>query len=222
MEKGNGKPLDLSKFRDMVRQESAKMNLKAYSTGGESPFTLALALSAAVKKVFYEKSGMTFSGEPKLEKKFITQFVQRMRVDAMEKFNDITVFSVFEFAATQEGLEKREYLITLVFYMEQKFLPEFLRLLKYPYIDSDDEAEVKDGCGTLGNIIAGQYKKEVSALGYKDIMMSPFESHINTAIDGVGIPYGATEKYELSFAVEGTKRMVVELITLAKLPKWSA
>ena len=83
----------------------------------------------------------------------------------MEKFNATTVFSVIEFAANEEDLEKQEYLVTLVVYLEQKFLPEFLRLLQYPYIDSDDEIEVKDGCGTLANLIAGQYKREMAHFG---------------------------------------------------------
>ncbi len=221
MEEGNLKPLDVKKFKDIVRQESAKLNLRSFSADGESAFTLALALTAAVKKIYYDKSEMTFSSEPILEKKIVTQFVHRMRVDAMEKFNSITAFSVLKFAANEADLGKQKYLITIVVYLEQKFLPEFLRLLKYPYIDSDDEMEVKDGCGTLINLIAGQYKREMASLGYKDVMMSPFESYINTTADGVGIPNGATEKYELSFEIEGTKRLVVEMVTLAMLPKWS-
>ena len=216
----NPKPLDVKRLKDAVQQESAKLNLRSFSSEGESAFTLALALSAAVKKVFYEKSQTTFSSEPQLEKKTVTQFVHRMRVDAMEKFNSTTVFSAIQFAANEEGLEKKEYVIALVVYLEQKFLPEFLRLLQYPYIDSDDEQEVKDGCGTLVNLIAGQYKREMAVLGYKDVTMSIFESYINTVADGVGIPNGATEKYEVSFDVEGTKRLVVEVITLATLPKW--
>lgn len=217
------KPLDIKKLKEIVRRESAKMYLRSFSSStgrGESAFTLALALCAAVKKIFYEKSASVFSSEPKLAKKPIIQFIRRMRVDAMEKFNSTTVFSVIEFAPNEEGLEKQVYMVTLVVYLEQKFLPEFLRLLQYPYIDSDDEMEVKDGCGTVANIIGGQYKRELAVLGYKDMMMSHFESEINTAVDGVGIPDGPTEKYEISFEVDGTKRLVVEMITLATLPKW--
>jgi len=222
MEAENPKPLDVKKLKDLVYHESARMKLHTFSGEGESAFTLALALSAAVKKVFYEKSASTFSGEPKLEKKLITQFVHRMRIDAMEKFNATTVFSVIELAANEEGLEKQNYQFTLIVYLEKKFLPEFLRLLQYPYIDSDDDAEVKDGCGTLVNLIAGQYKREMAILGYKDLMMSPFESYINTAPDGVGIPNGPTEKYELSFEVDGAKCLVVEMVTLDRLPKWKS
>jgi CheY-like chemotaxis protein len=216
----NFKPLDLRKLKDTVQQESTRMNLRSVSSEGESSFTLALALCAALKKIFFEKSETTFSDEPKLEKKLITQFVHRMRVDAMEKFNSTTVFAAIQFAADQEDIIREEYVLTLVVYLEQNFLPEFLRLLQYPYIESDNDMEVKDGCGTLVNLIAGQYKREMAHLGYKDLMMSPFQSYINTAPDGVGIPKGLSEKYELSFEVDGTKRLVVEMVTLDMLPKW--
>jgi hypothetical protein len=51
-------------------------------------------------------------------------------------------------------------------------------------------------------------------------MMSPFESYINTAVDGVRIPKGVTEKFEINFEIEGVKRLTVEMVTQAKLSKW--
>lgn len=216
----NLRPLDVGKLKDIVQQESARLKLRTYSSEGESSFTLALALSAAMKKIFFEKSETTFSNEPDMERKPITQFAHRMRVDAMEKFNSTTVFSAIQFAANEEDLQRQEYMLTLLVYLEQKFLPEFLRMLQYPYIEFDNEVEIKDGCGTLVNLIAGQYKREMSLLGYKDLMMSHFVSYINTAPDGVGIPKGLTEKYELSFEVEGARRLIIEMVTLDMLPKW--
>ena len=216
----NYTPLDIRKLKEVVRQESARLNLRSFSVGGESSFTLSLALSAAIKKIFFERSKMTFSSEPRLEKKVVTQFVHRMRVDAMEKFNSTTVFSVLQLAANEESLERHQYLVTLIVYLERKFIPDFLRLMQYPYIDADEDIECKDGCGTLTNLIGGQFKKELAVLGYKDLMMSPFESFINTTPDGVGIPIESFEKFELSFDVEGTKRLVVEMVTLDMLPEW--
>ena len=93
MQKDNFRSLDLRNLKDIVQQESARMKLRSYNTEGESTFTLALALSAAMKKIFFEKSETVFSSEPRLETKVITQFVHRMRVDAMEKFNSTTAFS---------------------------------------------------------------------------------------------------------------------------------
>jgi len=212
--------LDLRQFKNIVQQESARLRLRSFSTDGESSFTLTLALSSAVKKIFFDKSEMTFSSEPRLDKELVTQFANKMRVDAMEKFNSTTVFAVIQFAANQEDLKRQEYMVTLVVYLEQKFLPEFLRMLQYPYIEFDNDEEVKDGCGTLVNLIGGQFKREMSNLGYKDLMMSHFESFINTAADGVGIPKGVTEKFELNFEIDGVKRLVIEMVTLDMLPKW--
>ena len=214
------RPLDLRVMKEIVQRESSRMNLKSFSCEGESAFTLALALCAAVKKIFFEKSETTFSSEPVLEKKAITQFFHKMRVDALGKFNSIPIFSVIQFAANQLDLDRQEYLVTLVVYMEKEFLPDFMRMLQYPYFDFENEKEGKDGCGTLVNLIGGQYKREMAVLGYKDLMMSTFESFVNIAPDGLGIPHGSSEKYEMSFEVEGVKRLVIEMVTLDMLPKW--
>src|SRR5437016_2656463 len=114
----NSRPLDLRKIKETVQQESARLNLRSLASEGETSFTLTLALSAAVKKVFYEKSETTFSDEPTLEKKPMTQFVHRMRVDAMEKFNSTTVFSALQLAINEESLQRQEFLLTLVVYLE--------------------------------------------------------------------------------------------------------
>lgn len=210
-------PLDLDEFKYIVHREIARLNLRPDGDKSEAVFTMALALAAAVKKVFYEKSASKFSGEPVLEKKPITQFVSRMRVDAMEKFNATTVFSDVEFAASEEALKKQEYLLTLVVYSQKQYLADFLRLMQYPYIDSEDDQEIKDGCGTLVNLIAGQYKREMVILRSKDLTMSHFGSYINSAANGLAIPKGATYKYEISFEVDGVKRLVVEVVPSVKI-----
>ncbi|MBF0504645.1 MAG: hypothetical protein HQL14_06030 [Candidatus Omnitrophica bacterium] len=217
MQENNNAPLDLNKFKEIVRQESARLTKNPVADNSEAAFTLALALSAAVKKIFYEKSAGKFSDEPQLEKKLVTQFVDKMRVDAMEKFNATTVFSSVEFAANEEALKRKEYLLTLVVYLDKQFLPDFLRLLQYPYIDSDDEKEIKDGCGTLVNLIAGQYKREMVVLRHEDLAMSNFGSYINSVADGLNIPKDSAGKYEISFEVDGVKRLVVEVVPSVKL-----
>lgn len=222
MSDSTSNPLDIRKLKEIIKLESDRLNLHSTQAEGETLFTLALALTAAVKKIFFEKSEKTFSNEPVVEKKLVTQFLHRMRTDGMEKFNSTTVFSAVEFVLNKEGMEKHDCLITLVIYLEKTFLPEFLRLMQYPYIESDDESEIKDGCGTLVNLIAGQYKREMATLGYKDLMMTPFHSYINSATDGIEIPKGSTEKYEIGFEVEGDKRLVVELIAQSTIPKWQA
>jgi CheY-like chemotaxis protein len=209
--------MDINEFKETVRRESKGLKKVPYS--GYSAFTLALTLAVAVKKIFFEKSKTKFSNEPLLEKKRVVYYDGRMRVDAMEKFNATTVCSVVEFAASEQTLKKQEYILTLIVYLEKEYLAEFLSLLQYPYLDIDDDDELKDGCGTLVNLIAGQYKREMGLLGYDDFTMSHFESHINSVKEGIEVPKGAEDKYEITFEVQGVKHLVVELVTPPAVPK---
>ncbi|MBI3601981.1 MAG: hypothetical protein HY209_03715 [Candidatus Omnitrophica bacterium] len=182
--------------------------------------TMARALSMAVKKVFFEKSETRFSGEPIIEEKRITQFVNRMRVDAMEKFNVTTFLSAVHYYKDTAALEKNDPVGLIVVYIERTFVPEMLRLLRYPYIDYDHDDEVLDGAGAIANLIAGYFKKELSRLGYIDLEMSHFKSAINSVLDGIEYCKGQTHKYELSFSIEDQKRLAVEMV-MGPLPKMS-
>jgi hypothetical protein len=208
---------DLSKFKESIK---GSLGSKPLDKGahGEALFTMSLALTAAVKKVFFEKSETKFSAEPVSEKKPIIQFVQRMRVEAMEKFNQTTFFSVIHFHKDVAAMQANDPIGFIIVYIDRKFVPEMLRMLKYPYIDYDEDSEVLDGTGAIANLIAGQFKKELTRLGYADLEMSHFKSFINTAANGVEYPRDQTEKYEISFEIEDKKRLVVEMV-MAPLAK---
>ncbi len=208
---------DLARFKELSKKSlSDKPVIR--NDHGEEIFTISLALSAAVKKVFFERSELKFSAEPVIEKKPIVQFVNRMRIDAMEKFNKTTFLSCVYYYKDQVTFQKHIPVGVLIVYIERKYVPEMLRLFKYPYIDYDNDDEVLDGIGAISNLIAGYYKKELARLGYIDLEMSPFKSAINTVLDGVDYPKNQTEKFELSFDIEDQKRMVVEVV-MDILPK---
>lgn len=209
---------DLSKLKEAIKKSALKAKTPAEAEHAERLFTMALALSAATKKVFFEKSDLKFSSEPLIEKKPIIQFMQRMRVEAMEKFNQTTFFSVVHFYKDVAGLQANDPVGFLIAYIERTYVPEMLRLLKYPYIDYDDDDEVLDGTGAIVNLIAGQFKKELIRLGYVDLEMSHFKSFINTFVNGIEYPLSQTEKYEISFDIEGTKRLVLEMV-MSPLPR---
>jgi len=175
-------------------------------------FTLALALAAAVKKIFKDKADKKFSSEPLLEKKLITQFVGRMRIDAMQKFNRPTVFSTIHFYKDAKQMSKNKPIGVLIVYIERKYILELLHILKYPPIDDDEEEEVKDACGALCNIIAGYFRNEMISLGYPTLEMSPFHSYINSAINGVDYCVEEIYKYEVSFEIQGDRRLVTEMV----------
>ncbi len=213
---GEFKPFDIKKIKDAIKS----VGKKPAPDRNEELFTMALALTAAIKKLLFEKSETKFSDEPVIEKKPITQFVKRMRVDGPEKFQATTFISVVHFHKKKGEIEGQPPAGVVVVYIDRKFVPEMLRLLKYPYIDYDDDAEVLDGMGAIANLIAGHFKKELAKLGYPDLEMSPFKSYINNAVDGIDYPNDQNEKYEISFKLDDKKRMVVEMImvSLSKIP----
>jgi len=202
---------DLAKFKEFAKDALQKKNV-ARPDQSEELFTMALALSAAVKKVFFEKSESKFSSEPVIGKNAIIQFVNRMRVDAREKFNSTTLLSMVHFYKDSAALEKDDPIGLIIVYIEREFVPEVLRLLKYPYIDYDNDDEVLDGIGTITNLIAGYFKKELNRLGYIDLEMSAFKSAVNTVLDGVEYCKDQTYKYEIEFELDDKKRLVVEFV----------
>ncbi len=210
---------ELPQFRQ-IAHENLSNRPKVRGDYSEPLFTMALALAAAVKKVFYEKSEQKFSSEPTIEKRAIIQFVNRMRIDAMEKFNTTTFLSVIHYYKDNAALKNNEPIGLIIVYIERTFVPEMLRLFKYPYIDYDDDDEVLDGIGAISNLIAGYFKKELARLGYADLEMSHFRTAINSVLDGVEYSKDQTDKFEISFEIDDKKRMVVEML-MSPLPKVS-
>jgi hypothetical protein len=183
---------------------------------------MSKALSVAVKKIFFEKSKTKFSDNSSINQKAIVAFNGKLRIDAMEKFNQTTILSVVHYYKNSKELEAgKQPLGLIIIYLERKYIPEMLRLLQYPYIDFDDDNDVLDGAGAMINVIAGQFKAELRALGYQDLEMSHFQSFINNVPQGVDYPRTQTERYELSFNIDDKKRLVVEMV-MAPLLKVSA
>lgn len=208
---------DLPTFKKLA-YENLSDKLKVKRDYSEEVFTMALALSAAVKKVFFEKSEQKFSSEPVIEKKPIVQFVHRMRIDGMENFNKTTFLSVIHYYKDIAAGQNDQSIGLIIVYIERTFVPEMLRLFKYPYIDYDNDDEVLDGIGAISNLIAGYFKKELARLGYVDLEMSHFQSAINMVLDGVEYCKDQTEKFKINFEIDDKKRMVVEMV-MDPLPK---
>ena len=199
-------------FRDLFQRKLTKTKILLKEDNVEALFTLSLALMEAVKKVFRRKGGFRFSEDPVIERKPIAQFKRRMRIDAMEKFNKPTVFSVIHFYQEIQNNPTGSPIGVLIIYAEVKYLPEILRLLKYPYIEYDDEEAVKDGCGALCNLIAGYFRNEILQLDYKELDMSSFKSYVNADVEGIDFCWKEPEKYELNFTIDGQKRLVAEMV----------
>ncbi|MBF0618597.1 MAG: hypothetical protein HQL19_00335 [Candidatus Omnitrophica bacterium] len=174
-------------------------------------FQCALILSIAVKKMLQVKGGIYLSADPEPKEKNIVQFEKRMRVDGLEKFGDRTAFSTVFFCRDKEHLERHAAVGSFTIFIPVNYISKLLWQMEYPRIDEEDDMMVLDACGTVANLVAGYFVKEMMDMGYVHLEMSHFESYINTAVDGVEFPSDQATKYETEFYIKGEKRIVTEL-----------
>jgi hypothetical protein len=147
------------------------------------------------------------------------QFGRRMRVDGLEKFGERTVFSSVYFYRDKSHMEHHNAVGSLIVYIPVSYISKLLHLLDYPRVDEDDEPAVLDGCGTVTNLLAGYFIKEMSGRGYVHLEMSYFESYVNTAVDGLEFSADQDFKYEIDLEVKGEKKLALEL-TMAAVPHY--
>ena len=171
----------------------------------------AKILVKSVKKVFDNKEAYHCLGPVEMKRSRIIEFMQRMRVYGIDKFEAPTFVSTVNFYANLKDMEKHKALGVLVLYIEQDYVKRLLNMLQYPDIPDDDE-ELKDACGTLCNVIAGQFKIEISSLGggYQALEMSHFSNYRNSALRGVEFNSKQMDKIEISFTIRDQKRLVLE------------
>ncbi len=179
---------------------------------------LSRILCVALRKMLMDKGEIGLSREPLIRQKNIVAFQGRLRVDALEKFNTRAVFSAVKFYVDAAHLEADQPVGVLIIFAEVEEIGRLLWKMEYPRIDDDDEAAILDGCGTLANLVAGYFVKELGDRGYIHLQMSHFESHINTALNGIAFASGENKKAEMTFWINGEKRLVAEL-TMTPLPK---
>ena len=176
-------------------------------------------LENGVIALFKERGDLIFTSPPKKEQKSIIEFDGKMRADGMEKFdNEPTYVSAVNYYANEKDMEKGKALGALIIYIENAYIVKLMKLLQYPPIDDESEEAMLDSCGTLGNIIAGRFKSEVSQAGYIELEMSHFRTYRNNAFAGVAFCYNEYNMYEISFEIAEKKRMVIA-ITMGLVPK---
>lgn len=183
----------------------------AFSGTNRNLFDMAVILAFAVAKMLKAKGDIYLSTEPVIKERKTVQFARRMRVDGLEKFGSQTVFSSVTFHLDREHMDQGRALGALVVYIPVDYIARLMWLLEYGRIDEDDELVVMDACGTITNLIAGYFVKELSANGYIFLEMSHFESYINTAVNGVNFSPDQELKDELEFFIKGEKKIVAEL-----------
>ena len=183
----------------------------SFDGSNQDLFALSTILVSAVKMMLNQKGDIYLSKEPEVRKKEIVQFAHRMRVDGLEKFNGRTLIAALNFYIDKEHLGHNNALGALIVYIPEDYIARLMWLLDYGRIDEDDEQEVLDACGTVTNLIAGYFIKELRGHGYVHLEMGHFITFINSPLNGIDFHSQEDVKHEMEFFIREEKRMVLEL-----------
>ncbi|MBF0385741.1 MAG: hypothetical protein HQL27_07695 [Candidatus Omnitrophica bacterium] len=181
-------------------------------------YVQALMLAEVVKRILERKGEITFSAPVNFKRKAVTQFMKRMRVVSVEKFDTATYISSVNFYRSYEDYDKKRPIGLIVLYLEGDYIGELMGKLKYTIDDEESPSELEAACGTFCNLIAGNFKSGLTQLGYQDLEMSHFSVYRNEVVDGVEYPGEQKEKYEMSFEIKGKIRIYADLV-MGKLIK---
>src|SRR5437867_1358241 len=149
-EEGSLKILRHSVPQDALKNKKFKKVTLAVNGKEDQLHHLAVTLAGSIVTVF-EKRHIRFTGKPILEKKPIVEFMHRMRLFGMEKFNNPTFIAVINYYLNIKEMKKRAVWGVLAVYIEQDYIEKMIRDLKYPDVDSEDIEDMKDACGAVCN-----------------------------------------------------------------------
>ncbi len=180
-------------------------------------YVQSLLLSEIVKRILDVKASIHLTKISSIELKPIVDFMHRMRVSSLEKFEQSTFISTINFYKTMQDLENNVPIGLIIIYIPDNYVGELLKKLEYP-IDDDDDDALEAACGTVCNLIAGNFKSGLTQLGYQELEMSHFSSYQNQIYDGVEYCKARPQKYEINFNIKGVKKLVVDY-NMGKIPK---
>jgi len=178
---------------------------------------LATTLMGVVGGAIEEMANTTFTKDPEFAQKDLIEYDGRMRADGMEKFNGPCYVAAISYYLSTKELKKHDACGAFVLYVNEEFAEKVMHALGHKHIEAEDEESVLDGVGELCNLLSGNFKSEISNLGYKDLSMSAPVKHRNTIPEGIEFSYDQYDKYECSFYLWNEKTIVVD-ITMAKIP----
>jgi hypothetical protein len=181
-------------------------------------YVQALMLSEIVKRILDVKASIHLSKVSSLELRPIVDFMHKMRVSSLEKFEQTTFISLLHFYKNPRDMELQDPIGLIILYIPEDYIDELLKKLDYPMDDDDDEEALEAACGTICNLIGGNFKSGLTQLGYQELEMSHFSSYQNQIFDGVAYCKSRPEKYEISYEIKGEKKMVIDF-NMGKIPK---
>jgi len=171
----------------------------------------ALMLSKVIKRIFERKAKLELSRKPYFVLKPITEFMKRLRVSRLDKFEEKTYISTINYYKDEKALLNHVPVGALIIYIGETYLIDLIKKMDYPEVDIDDSEALEDACGTFCNLIAGNFKSGLTQLGYVELVMSHFTGYQNEVLNGVEFPVTQKNMYEINFEVKEERWIVAEL-----------
>lgn len=189
------------------------------------PQVIATTLMGIIQETFKTICNWDVTEEPTFYDKDIIEYNSRMRVFGLEKFNDITFLSAIYYYTDQKKFKDHDPCGTLVLYIRDEIARKIVKVLENKGImndsdtdsDSDMDAVILDNCGEFCNMVAGNFKNELTNLGYHDLVMSAPFNYKNDIPEGVMFPYDEYKSYEICFDLFGKKSLIVSIV-LGEIP----
>ena len=163
-----------------------------------------------VQETFKKMLNVESAVDPVVTEKDIIEYDGYMRVFPMEKFNGPVYISYVNFYLTQNEMEKNNMDGTFVLFIKEDVADKFLKAFGRPLKEAEDESILMDVVGEFCNILAGNLKNELVALGYADISMSAPFKFKNSVPDGIPFAYELFIKQEIKFHFWNQPCIVIE------------
>ena len=163
---------------------------------------LARSLEKVIKKLFFDRREIRFHATS-IKREVIVEFMQRMRVFGMEKFDKAACVSMVNFYVNERDKAKQNAFGTLLIYVPEELVLLVLGFLKIPIdIKIESEEDILKLSSRVGEAIVAEFKKELPALGYKNLFISEIVNFRNSTTHGVPFYRTIRAKDDVSFILD--------------------
>jgi hypothetical protein len=178
---------------------------------------VAASLMSATQQLM-DRVGIAATEPPQAKDLDIVEYEGRMKVSGMEKFEAPCYISVINFYLSTADMERHKPKGALVLYVEFEHASKLFNSLGFRVPDDEDDVSMMSSCGAFCTQLAEDFKKELLAAGYSDLVLSKPQNAKNKMMTGAEFSADQNRKHEISFFYWKHKALVVEL-TMAALPK---
>ena len=168
-----------------------------------------------VECIIKEKVSIPLTIEPKMALKTIHEYDSRMRVSALEKFNDAGYISYVNFYRSEGDKQKQNTIGALVFYVKEFEIEATMKILGVK-VDEEVQEDVCKNLSEFFKTLTAEFKKAIVAVGYPNLVSSEPASFRNNVPKGVLFSFDQYDKYEVIIPIKGQVLYAMD-ITLTRL-----